>query len=168
MGVIVRVPPALADQLDRHLSGGFDEQLAFMLATWSGDEADIVDLRLIATKAFDLQTPWHLSLSDEERAVVIKWAHDRGSALVEAHAHRGGQLAEFSPSDHTGLDAFVPHVWWRLRHRPYIALVFAERTFDGLAWRTGPETPEPVAALRTGGRADRVATGLSTRGPHTW
>ncbi len=168
MGVNLRIPPDLADRLERHLESGVAEQLAFMLAAWDGDEARVVDLRLVASAAFDLQTPWHLSLSDEERAAVIKWAHDRGAALVEAHVHRRGDPAEFSPSDRSGLDAFVPHVWWRLRHRPYVALVFAETTFDGLAWRSGPGSPESVNALRVEGRPDRRPTGGTLKRRLPW
>lgn len=164
MGVDLRIPRDLADQLERHLEQGVDEQLAFMLAAWDGDEADVLDLRLVPSVAFDLQTPWHLSLSDEERAAVIKWAHDRGAALVEAHVHRRGDPAEFSASDRSGLEAFVPHVWWRLRHRPYVALVFGESTFDALVWRSDPGSPEPVNALRVEGRPDRRPTGRTLAG----
>lgn len=168
MGVIIRVPQRIADELDRHLAHGADEQLAFMLATWDGDDAEVVDIRPVEDIAFDLQTPWHLSVSDDERAAVIKWAHDRGAALIEAHVHRDADPVGFSPSDRVGLDAFVPHIWWRLRHRPYIALVFGEVTFDGIVWRTGPNAPEAVAALRVDGRNDRTPTGLSLKGWDAW
>jgi hypothetical protein len=168
MGVRVRIPSGLADRLERHLGHGADEQLAFMLAAWDGDSANIVDLRLVASVAFDLQTPWHLSLSDEERAAVIKWAHDRGACLVEAHVHRRGDPAEFSASDRAGLDAFVPHVWWRLRHRPYIALIFGETTFDGLAWRSDPRSPEQVTTLLVEGRPNRTSTSRSLQGRRAW
>jgi hypothetical protein len=144
-----------------HLASGPDEQLAFLLARWNEDVATVVDLRLIEARSFDLQTPWHLSLSDEERAAVIKWAHDNDASLVEAHVHRAWYPAEFSGSDWSGLDAFVPHVWWRLRHRPYIALVFAESTFDGLVWRRDPTTPETLAGLVVGDGPAQLPTGRS-------
>jgi hypothetical protein len=161
MGASLRLTPDHMDQLERHLADGDDEQLAFLLAHWQGDDAIAVDLRLISSGAFDVQTPWHLALSDQERATVIKWAHDHEASLVEAHVHRDGDPARFSPSDWMGLEAFVPHVWWRLRHRPYLALVFGETTFDGLAWRTDPESPEAFEGLVVEGRTDRCATGLS-------
>lgn len=161
MAITLHIPAQIAHRLERHLSEGPDEQLAFMLAAWDGDRAAVTDLHLVANAAFDIQTPWHLSLSDEERATVIKWAHERDAALVEAHVHRQGDPAEFSASDRKGLGSFVPHVWWRLRHRPYLALVFAETTVDGLAWRIDPTTPEAVGALCVEGRSDRSPTGLT-------
>ena len=126
MGVTLEISDEQFDRLTRHLASGPDEQLAFLLARWHEDVAKVTDLRLIEARSFDLQTPWHLSLSDDERAAVIKWTHDNDASLIEAHVHRGWQAAEFSGSDWSGLDAFVPHVWWRLRHRPYIALVFGK------------------------------------------
>jgi hypothetical protein len=168
MAVTVWIPSSLAERLERHLSQGQAEQLAFMLAIWDGPRVNVVDLRLVVSAAFDIQTPVHLSLSDDERAAVIKWAHDSDAALIEAHVHRRGDPAQFSPSDHAGLDAFVPHVWWRLRHRPYVALVFGETTFDGLAWRSDPRSPEPVTTLVVDGRPDRTSTGLTLKGRLRW
>lgn len=156
----VHIGAADIERVDRHLATGDDEQLVFLLARWSGDDAHVVDLRPVPATGFDLQLPWHLSLADEERARVIKWAHDADAALIEAHVHRDGDPAEFSPSDIRGLAEFVPHVWWRLRHRPYVALVFGQKTFDGLAWRSSPEAREPLDAVVVDG-ARREPTGLS-------
>jgi hypothetical protein len=41
-------------------------------------------------------------------------------------------------------------VRWRLRRRPYVALVFAERSFDALVWVQGND-PEPLEALQITG-----------------
>jgi hypothetical protein len=65
------------------------------------------------------------------------------------------------PTDWMGLDQFVPHVWWRLGHRPYVALVFGETTFDAVVWRAGPEAPEPLEGLRVDDQETRRPTGLS-------
>jgi hypothetical protein len=46
--------------------------------------------------------------------------------------------------DFEGFTEFVPHVRWRLRGRPYAAIVVADTTFDALAW-IEPEDPKPVA-----------------------
>jgi hypothetical protein len=167
MAITIKLPAELAAKLDRHLASGQKEQLAFLLCQWAGDVASVFDFRAVGGATFDLQTPWHLSLSDEERAAVIKWAHDRGGCLIEAHAHRLGTAAAFSPTDLIGLAAFVPHVWWRLRHRPYAALVFDGDTFDGLAWRAEPRSPERVERLVAEGRPDLLATGL-TAGKERW
>jgi hypothetical protein len=121
-------------------------------------------VREIEGTAFDVQTPWHLTLSDETRAAVIKWAHDAGEALMEVHSHMDLGPACFSPSDLLGLGDFVPHVWWRLRHRPYGALVFGDGSFDGLVWRSDPDAPEQVEALVIDGEAEWPATGRTLRG----
>lgn len=161
MGATLEISVEQFARLTEHLAAGPDEQLAFLLARWREDVATVAGVRLIEARSFDLQTPWHLSLSDQERAAVIKWAHDNDASLIEAHVHRGSHPAEFSGSDWSGLDAFVPHVWWRLRHRPYIALVFADSTFDGLVWRMDPTTPETLAGLVVGDRPADLPTGRS-------
>lgn len=43
--------------------------------------------------------------------------------------------AKFSWSDWYGFQDFVPHIQWRLPGRPYGALVFTQKTFDGLYWK---------------------------------
>jgi hypothetical protein len=163
MGLRLHLDPQRSDRLAAHLGQGDDEQLAFLLATIDGDDAWVSDIRLIEDVAFELQTPWHLGLDDEALGDVIRWAHRSSSTLIEAHVHRDGDPAHFSWSDWAGLDAFVPHVYWRLRHRPYIALVFAETTFDGLVWRADAITPEPLESLLVTDEPARLPTALSRR-----
>jgi len=158
----VSIAPELWAEVEGHLALGPDEQLVFLVARWQGDEARAFTARLVQPSGFDLQLPWHLTLADEERAAVITWAHAADGGLIEVHVHRGPWPAEFSPSDRAGLEEFVPHVWWRLRHRPYVALVVADGTLDGLVWRDGPRTPEQLGSLRIGGR-ERFPTGRSLR-----
>ena len=76
----------------------------------------------------------YLHLKDEVRARVIKHAHDTDTCLVEFHSHPFPYPAKFSFADKHGLDQFVPHVWWRLKHRPYLSIVVAPEDFDGIAW----------------------------------
>ena len=76
----------------------------------------------------------YLELMDNIRGRVIKRAHDLGLSLAEAHSHRFPIPAEFSSTDIDGLREFVPHVWRRLEGRPYLALVAAPNSFDGLVW----------------------------------
>jgi hypothetical protein len=165
MGATLRISAERMEELNGHLEQGDDEQLAFLLAHWVGDVATIIDIRTVPASRLDIQTPWHLSLSDEERAAVIKWAHEREASLVEAHVHRSAYPAQFSPTDLSGLDAFVPHVWWRLRHRPYVALVFGDTTFDALVWRLGPTSPEALDAIDVVGAHRRAPTGRSLLPP---
>lgn len=41
----------------------------------------------------------------------------------------------------------IPHVWWRLNHRPYFAFVFAPTSFDALVWLADVRTPAPLQHL---------------------
>jgi hypothetical protein len=164
VGLRVHIDQERADRLSDHLARGADEQLAFMLAAVDGDEARVIDLWLIEDASFDIQTPWHLSLGDDTLGDVIRWAHAASASLIEAHVHRDGDPARFSLSDWAGLDAFVPHAFWRLRHRPYVALVFGEATFDGLVWRQDATIAEPVESLFVDGQPPRLPT-VSSRRP---
>jgi hypothetical protein len=163
MGVDLTIPRQIASTLFDHLAAGRDEQLAFMLATPTAGGFAVADIRAVGWTGLDDQTAWHLALADGERAAVVKWAHEGGGMLVEAHVHRGGYPAELSPYDLDNLADWVPHVWWRLRHRPYIALVFSGATFDGLAWLTSPDEPEQLSTLTIEGSPALLATGRTLR-----
>ena len=140
------------------------EQAAFLLCTYAPAQQifECEDLILIRPRQFAIHSAYHLELDDATRGQVIKAAHDRQCSLVEAHSHPFSSTARFSGSDFDGLAEFVPHVWWRLRHRPYAALVFAPKSIDGLAWIDGPDAPEGLAAVRVGDQAIQT-TGLSFR-----
>ena len=79
--------------------------------------------------------------------MAIKRAHDPGTCLVEFHSHTGPWPAAFSGSDLIGFREFVPHIWWRLKGRPYLAVVACRSTFDGFAWIAGPTAPVPIAGI---------------------
>ena len=64
----------------------------------------------------------------------------------------------FSPSDLWGFQAWVPHLFWRLRGRPYAALVTAGDTFDALAWVDSAEQPEQVDQIELDDGSVLVAT----------
>jgi len=96
------------------------------------------------------RTSKHFELADFVRADVIKRAHDLGASIVEFHSHLGMRPAEFSRSDYFGFREFVPHVWWRLRGRSYLAIVVTQADFDGLAWIDGPSDPWHVDAVSVG------------------
>ena len=99
---------------------------------------------------YEVRTDIHFELTDRARQHVIKQAHDLGASIVEFHCHRGPWPACFSVSDLLGLEEFVPHVRWRLRGRPYLAIVVTNHNFDGLAWITSPDTPQPLSGLIVG------------------
>ncbi len=123
------------------------EEAAFVYAaretTHDGDEVfRSVEWSPVLPDGFASRSAVHFELADAMRAAVIKRAHDLGASLVEFHSHTGRWPAAFSPSDRAGFREFVPHVWWRLKGRPYLAVVVTRSGLDGLAWIAGAQVAE--------------------------
>ena len=98
---------------------------------------------------FVRQEKYHFELTDKVRAEVIKKAHDLNASLVELHCHEEGLPVAFSPTDFMGFSDFVPHCWWRLKNRPYIAVVVTKSGCDGLVWLRSPNEPKTLDAITT-------------------
>ena len=143
------------------------EQAAFLFAQVNrcGDQMTfhVNDAQLLAAGDFAIQDGDYLELADHTRAGLIKQAHDLHVSLIEAHSHPGPWPAAFSLTDRVGLAETVPHMWWRLRGRPYVALVFAPTGFDALVWIDTPQKPRSLDALVIGDRVLR-STNLSLKG----
>jgi hypothetical protein len=147
--------------LREHLGSGDVEQVCFLVAVpCDSSGLKVTDFYPVPPEEFDFQSDFHVSLRDEVRASVIKRAWDAGGCLVEAHSHENGDPVRFSASDLSGFDEWVPHVRWRLRQRPYVALVFGDDTFDALVWGDG-DTPEPISEIRIDGTAVITPTNIS-------
>ena len=142
---------AVWDHLVR--SGSRVEEAAFAYAVPTTEEAhlfDIVDWFAVDPSGFESRSAYHLELTDETRARAIKHAHDLGASLVELHSHVDGEPARFSWSDLSGFREFVPHVWWRLKGKPYFAIVAVAKSFDGFSWRSSPDDTERLGAISVG------------------
>jgi hypothetical protein len=148
MSVALVTESGLHESFRRHLTARV-EQAGFFLADHDAGTRSLTlrTWRPVPAEEFEGQSDFHLTLRDEVRADIIKWAWDNHACLVEAHSHGAGRPASFSPSDVWGLDEWVPHLWWRLRGRPYAAIVLAGDTFDALAWIDGADAPEQVEHL---------------------
>lgn len=162
---LIRIGAAELERLRRHLlRTPRCEQGAFLFCRHSVSGAEHVfaceDWSPLERSDFEVQAGDYLELTDAARARIIKQAHDRGLCLVESHSHPGPYPAAFSWSDITGLGEFVPHVRWRLRGRPYAALVFAQTGFDGLAWTEAGSAPRQLLAIETE-KGRLAATGLT-------
>jgi hypothetical protein len=146
--------------LERDMKRG---RLGFFLADLDGKRRAfrLREWRSLGPQALDERDDLHATLTDEAQADVIKWAWDAGASLVEAHTHGPFATASFSPLDLANLGDWVPHLWWRLRGRPYGALVIAGDTLDALAWLDDPRTAVPVSALIVNGGNALVPTGLT-------
>jgi hypothetical protein len=143
MITILRTSKDQYSRLKRHLLKGKTEQAAFLFCKWE-EKADSItlvvqDIFPIQKKGFSYRSKYHISLADNIRPHIIKRAWDSKCTIVEAHSHRDSKWpAQFSPSDLHGFKEFVPHVRWRLRYPPYVALVFTDNNFDALVWSGNP------------------------------
>ena len=131
------------------------EQLAFLFcntaALHGGVLFEPVDHWLLdGAEAFEVQDIDHLELSDGTRIKVIKHAQGLGVSLVELHSHPEQQQAAFSEYDKAALKETVPHMRWRLRKRPYLAIVVAPSGYDALVWPGNASVPEPLAGIDLG------------------
>jgi hypothetical protein len=131
-----------------HLRGHI-EQVGFFLADFDEERSSFTlrQWRPMPPEAFEFQSDYHVTLRDEVRPEVIKWAWDEEACLIEIHSHGEDGIAGFSPSDLWGLEEWVPHVRWRLGGRPYAAIVTAGNTLDALAWLDAKDEASQVDRL---------------------
>lgn len=164
MTTVIAADSALFASARTHLSGQI-EQVGFFLADFDGirDAFVLREWRPMPPEAFEFQSSYHVALRDEMRPEIIKWAWDAGAALVEAHSHGDEGTAEFSPSDLYGFTEWVPHVRWRLRGRPYAAIVTAGDTFDALGWLGDATAPTQISSLETEGVSQHATGRTLTR-----
>jgi hypothetical protein len=144
MTVKVRIHEDYMTTLRRALAK--PEEVVFAFATFEDGVFEVVGLEIMMGVDVESQSAMHVTLADEVRPRLIKTAWDSGHCLIETHSHGPRGYAEFSLSDLLGFDEWVTHVRWRLRGRPYMALVVAGETWDALAWTDGPE-PVTVQAI---------------------
>jgi hypothetical protein len=165
MSARIEVPAALWRPIAEHLRQPGPEQVAFVFADVERGNGLTTfvgrDSYLASTGDFLIQTKYHVTLTDDALAALIKHAWDSRMSIVELHTHPDweGDVA-FSPSDKAGLKDLVPYITWRLKGRPYAAIVIGPDTIDALAWVDNPEEPMPVR-VATLGEEERVPTNLT-------
>lgn len=139
------------------------EQAAFAFFAFeesaSGGQLFVRNIQLLGQSNFVSQKSDYLEVSDQTRRDVIKKAHAEGLAVAEFHSHPFDMPAEFSYADFDGLTHTVPHMLWRLKERPYVAVVVGPRDFDGLIWL--PDKSVSVLATIFDGDDEFAATGRS-------
>jgi hypothetical protein len=162
----ININPTAWDAVSRHLlpKPAAKEEAAFLfgrLQPASGD-IDVVAYQLLSNRHFMAQELDYLELNEAARPALIKHAHDLTAGLIEIHSHPGKLLAAFSNFDFTGLRETVPHMRWRLRSQPYVALVVADDSFDALIWNRDVSNPSCIAGINTGA-STLFPTNLSIR-----
>lgn len=165
------LPNSVHRQLWKHLlpPAPVSEEVAFVYVKQRIEDEtlylDYINWDPVLPTDFVTRSEYHLQLSDEARASVIKRAHDLNASLVEFHSHLGSWPAQFSSSDFEGFDEFVPHVLWRLKQRPYIAVVVAQSGFDGLVWKENVNAFQRLNGIMVDGQLFK-SSGLSKRMSH--
>jgi len=163
------VAPPLYAKISAHLfpPHGESEEAVFLCVSPQTEQDtivfEVVDTHFAMPEDFASREADYLELTDEARIRLIKQAHRHGASLAEIHSHLGPYRAAFSHSDRAGLRETVPHMRWRLKKRPYIALVFAARGFDALVWLDDAKAPHPLNALLVGEK-QLLPTNLSLGG----
>jgi hypothetical protein len=158
--------PGLRARLWAHLLQNEVEQVVIVYAAAEAEGDDLVfrakDAYFATPDDFEIHSGYHIELTDEGRARIIKTAWDTGTTPVEFHSHpddEGGRWpAMFSPSDMYGFSEYVPHCRWRLRGLPYLAVVVSPNSFDALVWAGTDNQPAALAAIREPGAAPATPT----------
>ena len=155
------LPSDIYSELMEHLGDEDVEHVAFLFTAPPEENSAlrVQEIYCVPPENFDHQSSYHVALTDHVRGYVIKRAWDLGGCLVEVHSHSGGAPVWFSRSDLRGFREWVPHVRWRLRQRPYVALVFAGCDFDALVWEN--EMPTTLSALFVDGRDPQSPSGIT-------
>jgi hypothetical protein len=163
MSTMLSFPANLHEELLTHLLHSDEEQVAFLFTQppVAGKPLRISELLAVLQDDFDHQSAYHVALADEVRGTVIRRAWQFGACIVEAHSHVDGDPASFSRSDLAGFRDWVPHVRWRLGGRTYVALVFADHSFDALVWEEGHDRPGSLAGVAVDGTGILKPTGIT-------
>jgi len=120
------------------------EKVAFIFAAITSS-VDYVNFQFkkwyrLKPHEYEYSSAGYVELKDEIRPKIIKIASDNNAAIVELHSHVFQGPAKFSFTDFQGFKEFVPHIWWRLKGKPYAAIVFSKSDFDALVWLDSPES----------------------------
>jgi hypothetical protein len=156
----------MKERLWTHLLQNEQEQASFVFATVETAGDTIIfsaqEIYLATPQDFTIQSEFHIELSDDARARLIKHAWDTGTTPVELHSHPGDWWgAMFSPSDMYGFDEFVPHCRWRLKGRQYLACLVTPAGTDALAWIDNTGIPVGLSAIRVANDQPVIPTSQS-------
>lgn len=139
-------------RISQHLFSRKAEQVAFIYMQLSENNILIIDdYFCVPPEELVYESEYHAEITSKVQARVIKESWDKKRHLGEIHTHPFSKKeTTFSGSDMAGFNDFVPHIWWRLRGGPYVAIVFGQNDFDIIAWVQSPNSPERVASIKVG------------------
>ncbi|MGH9428742.1 MAG: hypothetical protein ACRD2L_20845 [Terriglobia bacterium] len=156
MNIVARLilPQTVYKPLVAHLlpAEARSEEVAFVFARFEEGTFEFLEWYPVPTTEFEYRSLYHIELSVRCRAKTIKRAHDLGCSIMEFHSHPCSQIPSFSPSDYYGFHEYVPHVSWRLKGKPYAAIVVAAAGFDSLVWLGDPQRPAGTVEIAVGNK----------------
>ncbi len=146
------MPQKIYNKLNNHLFKQSDkEQAAFIFAKVFKKKASTKFLfkswHLVQPNEYEYQSTGFIELKDVTRQNIIVRATKLDASIIEIHSHLSEHRAQFSWSDLEGFQEFVPHLWWRLKAKPYAAIVFSKSDFDGLVWVDDPRVPRQLTKI---------------------
>ena len=148
------------------------EECAFVFVDYQFEDSQVnfsyKDSYYLKQEDFVFRSEYHFEVKDHVRAKMIKQAHDMNLVLMEAHSHIEQKDAKFSPTDWIGFNEFVPHVIWRLKGKPYIAIVFASNSFDGLVWFQNHQHPMQLDKIVAGSHNHKSSKRSLNRLDYDW
>lgn len=152
MKTILHCSLSAFESIRNHVLQNEDEQAAFIFLEWVQTNGilnlNVKDHYLVQRHELVGDNSLHIDISDETLSRVIQKAAKENLALGEVHSHPFVKRnVRFSWSDMAGFEEFVPHVSWRLRQKPYVALVFGRNDFDALAWSSDPVAPVQLDSI---------------------
>lgn len=143
------IPHKIYAKLRECLFSRDSEQVAFIYMYATADSLVVDDYFCIPSSELIYESEYHAEISATVQAKVIKDAWDKKRHLGEMHTHPfSTKGTTFSYSDVSGFREFVPHVWWRLKGGPYVAIVFGQNDFDVLVWKQDPKNPEEIGSIQ--------------------
>lgn len=156
MKTILNIPPEVYMELQKHLLPNIhtNEEAAFVFADVvlydERVELNYQDWYAVQPNDYKSRSAYHFELTHETNGRIIKRAHDLDACIIEFHSHIDQEFLRFSPTDWKGFSEFVPHVLWRLRGKPYVAIVVTIHGVDALVWTNGVKKPKELSMIKTG------------------
>jgi len=156
MKTILNIPPEVYMELQKHLLPNIhtNEEAAFVFADVvlydERVELNYRDWYAVQPNDYKSRSAYHFELTHETNGRIIKRAHDLDACIIEFHSHIDQEFLRFSPTDWKGFSEFVPLVLWRLKGKPYVAIVVTIHGVDALVWTNGVKKPKELSMIKTG------------------
>jgi len=158
MNIKIIIPANVFNEIKHHLlpqNQKFEEAaFVYSVVKLHGEQMELSFLEWYAVQPKDYlnRSGFHFELTHEMNSRTIKRAHDLNSSIIEFHSHLDQKLVKFSYTDWQGFSEFVPHVLWRIKNKPYSAIVITKLGIDALVWVESFDKPLGLNELKIGNK----------------